>query len=248
MLVKLAHRTSFSFGYRTVEYDYESVVYGDDFDVRERLNRRESYANLSFYLPGVVAEAVLRRSRIRRYTNSNSPRRRPSGMPGAGRPTPGSSSRRLGRRVRGRIRVGYKKFDVAGRGRAGLSGDRRRLPAFGAAGQALRHPRLLRAGRPVLALVRQSLLHREPAGSRGIDLSLPVPAARLRLFSFGRNTYPAGRGRRAGMRKGSTNSTIHSAGVYFRIVKNTALGIHRQLVGAGTRISTRKMTRGRSLG
>jgi len=49
LLVNLAHRTSVSFAGRTAKYDYESVVYGDDFDVRERLNRRESYGNLSFY-------------------------------------------------------------------------------------------------------------------------------------------------------------------------------------------------------
>ena len=48
-LVKLAWKTSFSFGYRTVKYDYASVVYGDSFDVRERLNRQESYADLAFF-------------------------------------------------------------------------------------------------------------------------------------------------------------------------------------------------------
>ena len=65
MLVNLAHKTSFSLAYRTVKYDYASVVYGDSFDVRERLNRRESYGNLSLYLPGVDAEAFLPGLRVR---------------------------------------------------------------------------------------------------------------------------------------------------------------------------------------
>ena len=49
MLVNLAHRTSLSFAYRTAEYDYESVEYEGGFNVQERLNRREQYANVSAY-------------------------------------------------------------------------------------------------------------------------------------------------------------------------------------------------------
>ena len=60
---------------------------------------------------------------------------------------------RLGRRVRGRIRVGYKKFDVRaadGPDYQGLVGDSQLSDP---AGQAVRHPGLIYQGRPVLALV-----------------------------------------------------------------------------------------------
>ena len=94
MLVSLAHRTSFSVAYRTVKYDYASVVYGDNFDVRERLNRQESYAE---------SDVVFHQSSTQRrffltfeygdYEFEFASQAGYRGCRGAERPMPGSTSR-----------------------------------------------------------------------------------------------------------------------------------------------------------
>ena len=163
MLVNLAHRTSFSLAYRTVEYDYASVVYGDSFDVRERLNRRESYGNVSLNRRESYGNVSL-------YYQATSQRRffldfeygeyafefgsqAAIGDARSGAAYAGLELSRLGRRVRGRIRVGYKKYDVRSADGPDYQGTRRRFAAMGPVGQAVRSPGLVCQGCPVLALV-----------------------------------------------------------------------------------------------
>jgi len=125
LLVNLAHRTSVSFAGRTAKYDYESVVYGDDFDVRERLNRRESYGNLSFYYQATSQRRFFLDFEYGEYRfDFESQAAVIDARSGAA--YAGLELSRLGRRVRGRVRVGYKAFDVRaaeGPDYKGLVGD-----------------------------------------------------------------------------------------------------------------------------
>ncbi len=125
MLVRLAHKTSFSLAARTVEYDYESAVYGDGWDVREKLNRRESYANLSFYHQSSSQRRLFLDFEYGEYAFEFSSQAAISDSRSAGAYA-GLEFSPLGRRVRGRIRLGYKKFDVLAAGAPdynGLVGD-----------------------------------------------------------------------------------------------------------------------------
>ena len=224
MLVNLAHRTSFSLALRTVKYDYESVVYGDGFDVRERLNRRESYANLSLLSPGLDAEALLPGLRVRRVRVrvrlAGGHQRRPERR----RPMPGSSSRRWAEGA-GAHPAGLQEIRRLGRRTdriiKGLVGD---SPAFDPAGQAVRHPGLLCAGCPLLALVRQSLLPRDPAGRRSVGLSCCGSCGSTTIIRGGSNEYPLVGGGGPDVKRLDIY-TIHSGGVYFRLRKTVALGI-----------------------
>ena len=223
LLVNLAHRTSFSVGYRTAEYDYESVVTEGGFDVRERLNRREEYANLSFFYQassrrrffldleyGVydfesVTQAALRDSR-------------------SGAAYAGVEFSPLGRRVRGKLRIGWKAFDVRdpeGTDFAGLVGDSQLTVR-------LARPLAVRAS--YLRDVRFSLWYENPyylESRPGAGASVYV----LRFLRFdydysrGRSSYPTVQEIEPGLEvKRRDDIEIHSAGVYVRIYKQTALG------------------------
>ncbi|MCU0244326.1 MAG: outer membrane beta-barrel protein, partial [Acidobacteria bacterium] len=223
LLVNLAHRTSFSVGYRTAEYDYESVVTEGGFDVRERLNRREDYANLSFFYQassrrrffldleyGVydfesVTQAALRDSR-------------------SGAAYAGVEFSPLGRRVRGKLRIGWKAFDVRdpeGTDFAGLVGDSQLTVR-------LARPFAVRAS--YLRDVRFSLWYENPYYLE----SRPGAGASVYVFRFlrfdydysrGRSSYPTVQEIEPGLEvKRRDDIEIHSAGVYVRIYKQTALG------------------------
>ena len=108
----LAHKTSFSLAYRTVKYDYESVVYGD----KLRCPRAAEQA-------GELRQSLVVSTRRRRKdafsrpsntatTSSNFASQAAIGDSRSGAAYAGLDFSRLGRRVRGRVRVGYKKFDV----------------------------------------------------------------------------------------------------------------------------------------
>ncbi|MEN6560038.1 MAG: outer membrane beta-barrel protein [Acidobacteriota bacterium] len=223
MLVNLAHRTSFSLAGRTVRYDYASVEYEGGFNVRERLNRREDYANLSFYYQAgsrkrffvdleygqygfeFPSTALLRDSRS-----------------GAG--YAGLEFTPFGRRVRGRIRIGYKKFDIrnsGGRDFRGLVGDSQ-------LSVRLARPLAIRAS--YARDVRFSLWYDNPYYVE----SRPGTGASIYVFrflrfdydySFGRNDYPLDQEIEPGFEaKRRDDYRVHSAGVYVRIVKSAALG------------------------
>lgn len=221
-LVKLAWKTSFSLGYRTVKYDYASVVYGDNFDVRERLNRQESFANLSFYYQASTQRRIFLDFEYGKY-QFEFPTQAAIGDAQSGAAYAGLEFSRLGRRVRGRIRVGYKEFDVravGGPDYQGIVGDSQ-------LSVRLAKPVMVRAS--YVRDVRFSLWYSNPyfiESRPGVGASLYLLRF-LRLdydYSIGRNRYPEVGGGGPDVKRLDEYS-IHSGGVYFRIRKTVALGI-----------------------
>ena len=221
-LVRLAWKTSFSLGYRTVKYDYASVVYGDNFDVRERLNRQESYANLSFFYQASTQRRFFLDFEYGDYEFEFASQAA-IGDSRSGAAYAGLEFSRLGRRSPRAHPGRIQEVRREGRGRAGLSGDRRRFAAFDPAGQAVRHPGVVRPGRPVLALVQQSLLHREPAGRGRVPLSCCGSCGSITIIRSGGTAIPRSAAA-ARTSSGSTNTRSTPGGVYFRIRKTVALG------------------------
>jgi hypothetical protein len=221
ILVKAAWKTSFSLGYRTAKYDYESVVYGDSFDVRERLNRKESYANLSLFYQASTQRRFFLEFEYGLY-QFDFATQAAIGNSRSGAAYAGLEFSPLGRRVRGRIRVGYKKFDVRnpeGVDYQGVVGDSQ-------VSVRLAKPFIIRGS--YLRDVRFSLWYDNPyyVESRpGAGVSLYLLRF-LRLdydYSVGRNRYPVVGGGGPDVKRLDEYS-IHSAAVYFRIKKSVALG------------------------
>ncbi len=221
ILVKAAWKTSFSLGYRTVNYDYESIVYGDSFDVRERLNRQESYANFSFFYQAATQRRFFLDFEYGLY-QFDFATQAAIGDSRSGAVYAGLEFSRLGRRVRGRIRVGYKKFDVRavdGPDYQGVVGDSQLWIR-------LAKPFVIRGS--YVRDVRFSLWYDNPyylESRPGVGVSL-YPLRFLRLdydYSVGRNTYPVIGGGGPDVKR-LDEYTIQSAGIYFRIKKSVALG------------------------
>jgi hypothetical protein len=221
MLVNLAHKTSFSLAYRTVKYDYESVVYGESFDVRERLNRRESYGNFSLYYQATTQRRFFLDFEYGEYAFEFGSQAA-IGDARSGAAYAGLELSRLGRRVRGRIRVGYKKFDV----RAADGPDYRGIVGDSQLSIRVAKPFVLRGS--YVRDVRFSLWYSNPyyiESRPGAGVSV-YPFRFLRLdydYSLGRNSYPL-IGGGGPEEKRRDDFTIQSGGVYFRIRKNVALG------------------------
>jgi hypothetical protein len=223
MLVNLAHRTSLSFAYRTAEYDYESVESEGGFNVRERLNRQEQYANVSAYYQASSQRRFFLDFEYGRYdfefVDAATLKDSWSGAAYAG-----LEFSPLGRRVRGRIRLGYKRFDI--RGPEGP--DYRGLVGDTQLSVRVARPFVIRGS--YVRDTRFSLWYNSPYYLE----SRPGAGASLYVFrflrfdydySFGRNDYPVPQEIEPGVEiKRRDDFQIHSAGVYFRIVKNTALG------------------------
>ena len=221
MLVVLAHKTSFSMAYRTVKYDYASVVYEGSFDVRERLNRQESYANFSLYYQASSQRRFFIDLEYGDY-RFDFASQAAIGDSRSGAAYAGIDLSRLGRRVRGRIRVGYKKFDlraVDGPDYQGVVGDSQ-------LSIRLAKPFVIRGS--FVRDVRFSLWYNNPyyVESRpGAGASVYVFRF-LRLdydYSIGRNRYPLIGGGGPDVKR-LDDFSIHSGGVYFRIRKTVALG------------------------
>jgi len=221
VLLKAAWKTSFLLGYRTVKYDYASVVYGDSFDLRERLNRRESYANFSlFYQAGSQRRFFLDfEYGLYKFEFAT---QAAIGDSRSGAAYAGLEFSPLGRRVRGRIRVGYKKFDVRnpeGADYQGIVGDSQ-------LSVRLAKPFVIRGS--YVRDVRFSLWYGNPyyiESRPGVGASF-YPLRFLRLdydYSLGRNRYPVAGGGGPDVKRLDEYS-IHSAAVYFRIKKTVALG------------------------
>ena len=221
VLLKAARRTSFSLSYRTAKYNYESVESDGGFNVRERLNRRENYGNLSlFYQVGTerrffldfeyglyrfefATQAVLKDSQS--YAGYA-----------------GFEFSQLGRRVRGRIRLGYKNFDVQAAGGLDFQG----LVGDSELSVRLAKPLVIRGS--YIRDVRFSVWYDNPyyVESRpGVGVSLyPLRFVRLDYdYSRGRNRYPEVGGGGPGVKR-LDEYTTHSAGIYFRIKRRTAIG------------------------
>jgi hypothetical protein len=221
VLVKAAWKTSFSLGYRTVKYDYQSVVYGDSFDVRERLNRQESYANFSLFYQASSQRRFFLDFEYGLY-QFDFATQAAIGDSRSGAIYAGLEFPRLGRRVRGRIRVGYKKFDVRavdGPDYQGVVGDSQLWVR-------LAKPFVIRGS--YVRDVRFSLWYANPyylESRPGAGVSL-YPLRFLRFdydYSIGRNRYPVIGGGGPDVKR-LDNFTIQSAGIYFKIRKTIALG------------------------
>lgn len=221
VLVKVAWKTSFSLGYRTVKYDYESVVYGDSFDVRERLNRQESYANFSLFYQASTQRRFFLDFEYGFY-QFDFATQAAIGDARSGAAYAGLEFSRLGRRVRGRVRIGYKKYDVRavdGPDYQGVVGDSQLWIR-------LAKPFVIRGS--YVRDVRFSLWYDNPyylESRPGAGVSL-YPLRFLRLdydYSLGRNRYPVVGGGGPDVKR-LDDFTIQSAAVYFRIKKTVALG------------------------
>ena len=221
VLVRLAWKTSFSLAYKTVEYDYESVVYGDDFDVRERLNRQESYANVSLFYQASTQRRFFLDFEYGRY-EFDFATQAAIGDSQSGAAYVGLEFSRLARRVRGRIRVGYKKFDV----RAADGPDYQGIVGDSQLSIRLAKPFVIRGS--YVRDVRFSLWYDNPyyiESRPGAGASV-YPFRFLRLdydYSSGRNRYPVVGGG-GPEEKRLDDFSIHSGGIYFRIRKTVALG------------------------
>jgi len=221
MLVNLAHRTSFAVAYRTVRYDYESTVYGENFDVRERLNRQESYADLSLFYQASSQRRFFIDLEYGDY-RFDFASQAAIGDARSGAGYAGLDLSRLGRRVRGRIRIGYKKFDV----RAMDGPDYQGIVGDSQLSIRLAKPFVIRGS--YMRDVRFSLWYNNPyyiESRPGAGASV-YPFRFLRLdydYSIGRNRYPL-TGGGAPEEKRLDEYSVHSGGMYVRIVKTAALG------------------------
>ncbi len=221
VLVKLAWKTSFSLAYRTERYRYESIESDGGFNVRERLNRQESYGDLSlFYQLGTDRRFFMDFEYGRYQFEFASQAAIKNSQSYAG--YAGFEFLQLGRRLRGQIRLGYKKFDV--RSAEGL--DYRGLVGDSRLSIRVATPIVLRA--LYVRDVRFSVWYGNPyyVESRpGVGLSLyPLRFVRLDYdYSMGRNRYPTTGGGAPDVKR-IDDYSIHSAGIYFRLMKTTAIG------------------------
>jgi hypothetical protein len=221
VLIKAAWKTSFSLGYRTVKYNYESVEYAGGFNIRERLNRQESYANFSLFYQASTQRRFFLDFEYGQYEFEFA-RQAAIGDSRSGAAYAGLEFSRLARRVRGRIRVGYKKFDV----RAVDGPDYQGVVGDSQLSIRLAKPFVIRGS--YVRDVRFSLWYDNPyyVESRpGAGVSLYLLRF-LRLdydYSVGRNRYPVVGGGGPDVKR-LDDFKIHSAGIYFRIKKSVALG------------------------
>ncbi len=221
VLIKAAWKTSFSLGYRTVRYSYESVAYGAGLDIRERLNRREDYADFSLFYQAGRRKRFFLDFEYGRYAFEF----RTQALLGdsrSGAVYAGIEFPPLGRRVRGRIRVGYKKFDIQnpeGRDYAGLVGDSQ--VSIRLAGPFLVRGSYVRDIR--FSLWYNNAYYVESRPGAGLSV-YPLKFLRLDYDYFkGRNTYPLSGGGGPAVRR-LDDFSVHSAAIYFRIRKNVGLG------------------------
>jgi len=221
MLVNLAHRTSLSGAYRTVKYDYDSVIYQGGFDVRERLNRQETYANLSFFYQAASQRRFFIDLEYGDY-RFDFASQAAIGDARSGAAYAGLALSPLGRRVRGRVRIGYKKYDV----RAADGPDYQGIVGDSQLSIRLAKPFVIRGS--YVRDVRFSLWYNNPYYVE----SRPGAGASVYLFRFlrldydysiGRNRYPLVGGG-GPEEKRLDEYSVHSAGIYFRIRKAVALG------------------------
>jgi len=220
-LVQTSYRTSLALSYRQARYDYENLDY-DTFNVRERLNRKERYVDLSAYYQATsrtklfldfeyglfdfdfADTAALKDSRSRAAYGGFE--FSPTG------------------KIRGRIRLGYKIFDI----KNPLGQDYRGLVGDSQVSVRLAKPFVVRASykRDVnFSLWYENAFYIGSAPGAGASVYL-LKFVRLDYdYSFGRNRYPVAQDVGGTDVKRLDDYRIHSAGLYFRIWKKAALGV-----------------------
>ena len=221
-LVKLAWKTSFALAYRTAKYDYENIDVDSGFNIRERLNRRESYGTFSIYHQATQLNRFFLDFEYGRYDfefAAEAALKNSQSYAGYA----GFEFTQIGARVRGRIRVGYKRFNLrtteGGPDFQGLVGDSqlsvRLAKPFAVRGSFVRDVRFS------LWYTNAYYLETRP----GVGASIyPFRLVRLDYdFSKGRSRYPEPGGGAPDVKR-IDDFTTHSAAVYVRIGKTTALG------------------------
>jgi hypothetical protein len=223
-LVQTSHRTSLSIGYQEAKYGYENLLF-DIFNVRERLNRKEQYVNLSAYYRFTSRmkffldfEYGMFNFDFANTANLKDSRSR-AAYGGVEFSTTG--------RIRGKVRVGYKQFDIKnpdGKDYQGIAGDSQ---------VSVRLARTIVVRASYMRDVNFSLWYNNAyfIGSRPAAGASLYLLRFLRLdydYSYGRNNYPVEQPDSGGGGTGVKrldDYRIHSAGLYFRIWKKTAIGV-----------------------
>jgi hypothetical protein len=217
-LLRLGYKTSVGLGYRVVKYDYESVDYSG-FDLRERLNRRENYATISLYYQAAESRRFFIDLEYGRYdfeyASQAALRNSESGAVFGG-----LEFTQIGGRFRGRLRLGYKKFDPVNPETPAYDGF------VGDTQLSVRLSRFFTLRGSYLRDVQFSIWYGDAyyiETQPGAGISF-YPLFFLRLdynFTHGRNRYPVGDP--SGITR-LDSYNIHSAGLYFRILRSTAIG------------------------
>ena len=221
-LVQTSHRTSLSLGYRQVKYNYENLLF-ETFNVQEQLNRKEQYVDLSAYYQATsrtkffldleygvynfdfADTALLKDSRSR------------AGYAGFEFSPTG--------RIRGRVRIGYKIFNIKNPEET----DYRGLVGDAQVSVRVARPFVVRA--TYTRNVNFSLWYNN-AYFLGNTIRPGVSFYVLKFvrldydYSYGTNRYPEVQPVGGGTDvKRFDHYPIHSAGIYFRIKGNVALGV-----------------------
>lgn len=222
LLIQISRRTSFELGFRNARYDYEYMQY-ESFNVAERLNRRENYFDLLGYYQVTSRTRFFLDYEYGKYDFIFS----------EASSLKDSRSRALfsgfeflpAGRIRGRLRLGYKKLDVINpeiEDFQGLVGDAQL--SF-----RLAKPLVWRVSytrNSEFSLWYRSayyVFHRPSTGMSFYIFRL------IRLdydYSFGRSNYPSPQDISPGQEvKRRDDFFVHQAGVYVRLRKNVALGV-----------------------
>ena len=223
-LVQTSHRTSLSVGYRQEKYDYENLDY-QTFNVREQLNRKEQYVDLSAYYQVT--------SRTKFFLDFEHGLFNFDFADTAALKNSQSQAAYVGvefsptGRIRGKARVGFKFFDVKNPGATDYQG------VVGDAQVSVRLAKPLVVRATYVRDVNFSLWYTNAyylGSTIGPGVSLYVLRF-VRLdydYSLGRNRYPEvqpGGGGGGTDVKRLDDFRIHSVGIYFRVRKNVALGV-----------------------
>ena len=217
-LLRLGYRTSFALGYRIVKYDYESVDYSG-FNLRDRLNRTENYATMSFYYQAAESRRFFVDLEYGRYDFQNETQAALRNAESAA-VFGGLEFSQIEGRVRGRFRLGYKKFDPRNPVTPSFSGF------VGDTNLSYRLNRMFAVRGSYARNVQFSIWYGdayyiETRPGAGISF---YPLFFIRLdydYSRGSNRYPVGDSE--GLVRHDIYD-IHSGGLYFRIMRSTALG------------------------
>jgi hypothetical protein len=221
ILMKIGWKTSFEIGFRTSAFNYENIEYEGGINIRNRLNRDESFGTFSLYYQLSGQNRFFVNLEYGRFDFDFAEQAAISDSR-SGAALAGFEFSPLGRRIRGRIRIGYKVFDVLN---AALP-DYRGLVGDTQVSVRLNKPLAIRAS--YKRDVHFSIWYDNPyyVESRpGVGTSLYLLRF-LRLdydYSAGRNSYALAGGGGADQKR-LDDIRIHSTGFYFRTGRNTALG------------------------
>jgi len=217
LLWQPSKRTSFSFGARRTEYNYENIVY-EQFRLAERLNRTETYGDFTlFYRIGAKTRFV-GVVELGRFDFENPLNFRDSeslALYGGFEFSPTG-------KIRGSLRLGYKEFrarKVEGQDYSGLVGDTGlTVRLLGRVAVRARYRRDVR-----FSLYYGNVYFLENRAGAGLSLYLTRGIRLDYDYSLGQNQYPQVASGTADKRL--DDYTIHSAGIYFRLKRNIGLGV-----------------------